>query len=73
MLAIHTTHDALVPPWIPNMYSTLAERAGSDQLFVQQYVKRNGHCAILPAEIGRGFEQLRKWVAAGTRPPSGMN
>ena len=71
MLAIHTTYDPLVPPWIPNMYSTLAERAGSDQLFVQQYVKRNGHCAILPAEIGRGFEELRKWVAAGTRPPSG--
>ena len=51
MLAIHTTYDPLVPPWIPNMYSTLAERAGSDPLFVQQYVKRGGHCAISPAEI----------------------
>jgi pimeloyl-ACP methyl ester carboxylesterase len=73
MLAIHTTYDPLVPPWITNMYSTLAERAGSGQLFVQQYVKRSGHCAISPAEIGRGFEQLRQWAAAGPRPPSGAN
>ena len=73
MLAIHTTYDPLVPPWTPNMYQTLAERAGSDQLFVQQYVKHAGHCAILPAEIGRGFQQLRQWSAAGTRPPSGAN
>ena len=73
MLAIHTTYDPLVPPWITNMYSKLAERADSDQFFVQQYVKHAGHCAILPAEIGRGFQQLRQWTAVGTRPASGLN
>ena len=71
MLAIHTTYDPLVPPWIPNMYSKLAEKADSDPFFVQQYVKRPGHCAIQPAEIGRGFEQLRQWSAVGARPQAG--
>ena len=73
MLAIHSTYDPLVPPWVTNMYSTLAERADSDHFFVQQYVKHAGHCAIQPAEIARGFQQLRQWSAAGTRPAAGAN
>ena len=73
MLAIHTTYDPLVPPWVTNMYSTLTARADSDAFFVQQYVKHAGHCAIQPAEIGKGFEQLRQWTAVGKRPPSGAN
>ncbi len=68
MLAIHTTYDILVPPWTTNAYSLLARQAGSEGLFVQQYVKRDGHCAILPAELARGFEQLRQWKATGARP-----
>jgi pimeloyl-ACP methyl ester carboxylesterase len=68
LLAIHTTYDPLVPPWVTNMYAMIAERAESDQFFVQQYVKHSGHCAIQPAEVGRGFEQLRQWAAVGARP-----
>jgi pimeloyl-ACP methyl ester carboxylesterase len=71
MLAIHTTYDPLVPPWVTNMYATLTARGDGDAFFVQQYVKHAGHCAILPAEIGKGFEQLRQWTAVGKRPPSG--
>jgi len=72
MLAIHNTYDILVPPWTTNPYSMLARQSGAESLFVQQYVKRDGHCAIQPAEIGRGFSQLRQWKAGGARPPSGM-
>jgi len=64
MLAVHTTYDPLVPPWIPNMYATLAPEA----LFVQQYVKRPGHCAITPEETARAFSQLREWKQTGKRP-----
>ncbi len=71
MLAIHTTYDPLVPPWTPNMYSDLASQAGSANLFAQQYVKHDGHCAITPDEIVRGFAELRKWKAGGTRPQGG--
>ena len=71
MLAIHTTYDPLVPAWIPNMYENLAEQAGAAGLFVQQYVKHDGHCAITPEEIGQGFQELRDWRFKGTRPEGG--
>lgn len=71
MLAIHTSYDPLVPVTIPNTYSTLVELAGTQSLFVQQFVKHDGHCAILPAEVSRGFAELREWKKNGTRPIGG--
>jgi hypothetical protein len=73
LLAIHTTYDPTAPPWVTNMYSKTVESAGSGKFFVQQYVRRDGHCAIQPAELGRGFMQLRQWVAAGARPAPGLS
>lgn len=71
VLAIHNTYDPLVPPWTTNPYSVIVAQAGRAGHFVQQYVKRDGHCAITPAEIGRGFAQLREWKATGKRPTAG--
>lgn len=71
MLAIHTSYDPLVPVTIPNTYSTLVELAGTQSLFVQQFVKHDGHCAILPAEVSRGFAELREWKRSGARPAGG--
>jgi pimeloyl-ACP methyl ester carboxylesterase len=71
MLAIHTSYDPLVPVTIPNTYSTLADLAGTSSLFVQQFVKHDGHCAILPEEMSRGFSELREWKNSGTRPIGG--
>jgi len=71
MLAIHTSYDPLVPVWIPNSYETTAELAGTGNLFVQQYVNHDGHCAITPEEISRGFSELRAWKEKGTRPRGG--
>lgn len=72
MLAIHTTYDPLVPVRIPDMYPGIVESAGSRDLFVQQFVEHDGHCAILPAEISKGFAQLREWKKSGVKPPSGL-
>ena len=71
MLAIHTSYDPLVPVRIPNMYPSIAERAGSQDLFVQQYVKHDGHCNIRPEEIAQGFQELRDWKDKGVKPPHG--
>jgi pimeloyl-ACP methyl ester carboxylesterase len=71
MLAIHTTRDQLVPAWMPNTYASLAEQAGASDLFVQQWVKRTGHCTMTPAEVGQGFDELRSWVEKGKRPSAG--
>ncbi len=73
MLDIHTTYDPLVPPWIPNTYAYLTQNAGSQDLFVLQYVKHDGHCKIEPGEIGRAFQQLRNWKDHGERPSPGWN
>jgi pimeloyl-ACP methyl ester carboxylesterase len=71
MLAIHTSYDPLVPTWIPNMYQSLVDQAGASNLFVQQYVKHDGHCTITPQEIAKGFSQLREWKSSGVRPNGG--
>jgi len=73
MLAIHTTYDQLVPVRIPDMYPTIAAQGDSANMFVQQYVHHDGHCAILPAEVARGFSELREWKSSGVRPPFGFN
>jgi pimeloyl-ACP methyl ester carboxylesterase len=71
VLAIHTSYDPLVPLWIPNTYQSTVEDAGTANLFVQQYVKHDGHCAIQADEIARGFAELREWKSTGTRPQGG--
>lgn len=73
MLAIHTSYDPLVPVRIPAMYLGLVEQSGSQDLFVQQYVKHDGHCTILPNEIAAGFTELRAWKDHGVRPHSGLH
>jgi hypothetical protein len=73
LLAIHTTYDPLVPVRIPAMYPGIVDHAGSANMFVQQYVHHDGHCAILPAEIARGFSELREWKSSGVKPPFGLN
>ena len=66
-------NDPLVPTWVPSTYAVLAQNAGSQDRFVLQYVKHDGHCQILPEEIGRAFQQLRRWKDGGEKPPSGLN
>jgi len=57
MLAVHTSYDPLVPVMIPNMYASTVEAAGTERLFVQKYVKHDGHCNIQPEEISRAFAE----------------
>lgn len=73
MLAVHTTYDPLVPAWMPNSYSILTEMEGAHSMFVQQYVKRDGHCAINNEEVGRAFAALREWKTSGKRPRAGAS
>ena len=73
MLAIHTTYDPIVPPWVPNAYSLLTQQMGTMNLFVQQYVKHDGHCAINNTEVARGFAELREWKNGKARPSPGAS
>ncbi len=73
MLAIHTSYDPLVPVRIPARYPELVEQTGSQSMFVQQYVKHDGHCAILPNEVAAGFTELREWKDKGVKPHAGLH
>ena len=71
VLAIHTTYDPLVSSAYPNDYALMAREAGAGDLFVQQYVKHDGHCAITADETEKGFEQLRHWKNTRQAPNAG--
>lgn len=71
ILAVHTTYDELVPQSVPNAYALLTRVQGNGQMFVQQYVKADGHCNISPDETATAFEELRHWVEAGQAPKPG--
>jgi pimeloyl-ACP methyl ester carboxylesterase len=72
MLALHTTYDPVIPGATLSFYAEQVAIAGDSQNLVQQYVRRDGHCAFSPEEIGRTFDELIQWIHAGKRPTPGM-
>ncbi len=72
MLAVHTVFDPLIPPSLLTLYTEMVEAAGQGDHLIQQYVPRDGHCAITPEEIGRAFDELVSWTHGGQRPTPGL-
>lgn len=72
MLALHTVFDPYVPPSLLTLYNEIVEGAGQGERLVQQYVPRDGHCAIRPEEIGHSFDELVAWTHGGPRPTPGL-
>jgi pimeloyl-ACP methyl ester carboxylesterase len=73
LLALQTTYDPLIPGWVTNHYASLVDLAGASPLFVQRYVKRDGHCPFQPAEVEKAFTLLLDWQAGGARPLGGAH
>jgi hypothetical protein len=47
-------------------------RAGAGPAPVrEQLIERDGHCAISPDEVARGFASLRAWIDTGVTPKTG--
>ena len=72
MLALHTLYDPLVPPTSLSLYDHIVQNAGFGQNLVQQYVHREGHCAVTEDEVGRAFDELVQWTHRGARPTPGL-
>lgn len=64
VIAVHTTYDPGVPPYLTNLYSTTTALEGSENWFVQKWVEADGHCNIAPALMGKAFDQLRRYPRA---------
>ena len=72
MLALHTTYDPRIPGSTLAVYAEQVAIAGFSQNLVQQYVRRDGHCAFTQEEVGRTFDELIQWIHNGKRPPAGL-
>ncbi|SEC09480.1 DUF6351 family protein [Terriglobus roseus] len=72
MLALTTTYDPLIPAATISSYPQMIAAAGFSQNFVQQYVKRDGHCTMSGEETGRAFDELVNWVNHGKQPKAGL-
>jgi len=72
MLALHTTYDPRIPGNTLAVYGEQVAIAGFSQNLVQQYVRRDGHCAFTQEEVGRTFDELIQWIHNGKRPPAGL-
>jgi pimeloyl-ACP methyl ester carboxylesterase len=72
MLALHTTGDQAVPTWVVNDYDARVAAAGTERLFVAQYVVARNHCQFTHAQWGSAFDELRTWAHAGAKPTGGL-
>ena len=72
MIDLHTTYDPLIPVSGITIYAQQVAAAGFSQNFVQQYVKRDGHCTMSSEETARAFDELLDWVHQGKRPAPGL-
>lgn len=72
LLAVHTVYDPLVPAETTGYYDMATLRHGVGDLFVQQYVKRDGHCNVTADQAGQAFDELIAWVNEGKRPVPGL-
>jgi pimeloyl-ACP methyl ester carboxylesterase len=72
MLALHTTYDPRIPVSTLAFYGEQVAVAGFSHNLVQQYVRRDGHCAFTTEEVGRSFDELLQWIHTGQRPVAGL-
>ncbi len=72
MLAVHTVYDPTIPASALALYDHMVQGAGYGENFVQQYVRREGHCNISGEEVGRAFDELVRWTHKGPRPIPGL-
>ncbi|MGC2639635.1 MAG: alpha/beta fold hydrolase [Acidobacteriaceae bacterium] len=72
LLEVHTIYDPLVPAATTAWYNELTRRLGNGNLYVQQYVDRDGHCNITAAQTGLAFDELLDWVHNDQRPTPGL-
>ena len=68
VLAMHTTYDPIVPVYNYRYYEEATVINQSSDLYVQQYVVRDGHCYFSLEEIGDALDQLILWIREGKRP-----
>jgi hypothetical protein len=70
VIALHTTYDEILPVFNYEYYEHLTEIKFTSDLYVQQYVIRDGHCNFTTEEVADTFDKLLRWIEEGVRPAS---
>lgn len=68
VIALHTTYDELLPVNNYKYYEEATVINHTNNLYIQQYVVRDGHCWFEDEEVAKSFNQLIKWIKEGERP-----
>jgi pimeloyl-ACP methyl ester carboxylesterase len=71
VLTVHTTYDPLVLGRDVIEYDEIARVAGTQELFVANFVAARGHCNIGIPQTGAAFDALLAWVRERKRPAAG--
>ena len=58
VIALHTTYDEILPVFSYKFYEEMTERVGTDNLYTQKFVVRDGHCNFTLEEISDAFDEL---------------
>ncbi|SRR6266496_1112094 len=66
-LAVTNVDDPIIPSWINNFYSLLAQSRGRQNLFEQRVLPEKGHCDVDPNLAYNFFKDLVRWES-GRRP-----
>ena len=68
VIALHTTYDEILPVFNYEYYEHLTEIKFTSDLYLQQYVIRDGHCNFENTEVAEAFDDLLLWIKDGIRP-----
>lgn len=71
VISLHTFIDQLVPAESCANYERLTAVNGTDNLFVQLWVNRPGHCAFTEDEMADALSKLITWIIEGKKPAPG--
>ena len=67
-MAVHTTYDQIVPVYNYTYYEEATTIQQTSDLYVQQYIVRDGHCYFSLEETGDALDQILLWIKEGKRP-----
>jgi hypothetical protein len=68
VLSLHDLGDLFVPFSMEQHYARDVARHGGSRLLVQRAIRATQHCEFTPTEVGAAWDDLVRWVRAGTRP-----
>lgn len=72
LLAVNKLVDDISPVEATHYYERLVQIAGTEELFVQQYMTRVEGPSLLGDEFAAALDQILAWIREGTRPKPGL-